>query len=284
MPDSACRKGRLTGGGAHLGACECPARGRLQGTSSTSRRRHHAAAGPRGRRAQQGRARHRRDDHHPRPGPRRGRREGAGLRGLPHRPALPRGRDQRRVPVPARPRGRGIVEAVGEGVTDVAPGDFVILNWRAVDGTCRACRRGQPWYCFSTHNARAEDDLGVGPGAVRRPRHRRVRREDAGARRAVHEGRPGGEARGRGAARLRRDGGHRRGHQHRQGSGAATRSRSSAAAASATRAIAGARLAGRGDRSSRSTSTTGSWRGPRSSAPRTRSTPASATSSRPSRS
>jgi S-(hydroxymethyl)mycothiol dehydrogenase len=47
----------------------------------------------------------------------------------------------------------GVVEAVGEGVTDVAPGDFVILNWRAVDGTCRACRRGEPWYCFSTHNA-----------------------------------------------------------------------------------------------------------------------------------
>jgi S-(hydroxymethyl)mycothiol dehydrogenase len=47
----------------------------------------------------------------------------------------------------------GIVESVGEGVTDVTPGDFVILNWRAVDGTCRACRRGQPWYCFSTHNA-----------------------------------------------------------------------------------------------------------------------------------
>jgi S-(hydroxymethyl)mycothiol dehydrogenase len=48
----------------------------------------------------------------------------------------------------------GIVESVGEGVTDVAPGDFVILNWRAVCGNCRACRRGRPWYCFSTHNAR----------------------------------------------------------------------------------------------------------------------------------
>ena len=47
----------------------------------------------------------------------------------------------------------GIVEAVGEGVTDVAPGDFVVLNWRAVCGTCRACRRGEPWYCFNTHNA-----------------------------------------------------------------------------------------------------------------------------------
>ncbi|MFM9553922.1 MULTISPECIES: S-(hydroxymethyl)mycothiol dehydrogenase [Streptomyces] len=47
----------------------------------------------------------------------------------------------------------GVVEAVGEGVTDVAPGDFVILNWRAVCGSCRACRRGRPWYCFATHNA-----------------------------------------------------------------------------------------------------------------------------------
>jgi S-(hydroxymethyl)mycothiol dehydrogenase len=47
----------------------------------------------------------------------------------------------------------GLVEAVGDGVTDVAPGDFVILNWRAVCGECRACRRGRPWYCFSTHNA-----------------------------------------------------------------------------------------------------------------------------------
>ncbi|MEU1184728.1 S-(hydroxymethyl)mycothiol dehydrogenase [Streptomyces sp. NPDC005820] len=48
----------------------------------------------------------------------------------------------------------GIVESVGEGVTDVAPGDFVILNWRAVCGQCRACRRGRPQYCFNTHNAR----------------------------------------------------------------------------------------------------------------------------------
>ncbi len=47
----------------------------------------------------------------------------------------------------------GIVEQVGDGVTDVVPGDFVVLNWRAVCGTCRACRRGRPWYCFATHNA-----------------------------------------------------------------------------------------------------------------------------------
>jgi len=47
----------------------------------------------------------------------------------------------------------GIVEAVGADVTDVAPGDFVILNWRAVCGQCRSCKRGRPWYCFSTFNA-----------------------------------------------------------------------------------------------------------------------------------
>ncbi|WP_163544219.1 S-(hydroxymethyl)mycothiol dehydrogenase [Occultella kanbiaonis] len=47
----------------------------------------------------------------------------------------------------------GIVEEVGPGVTEVAPGDYVILNWRAVCGQCRACLRGRPWYCFATHNA-----------------------------------------------------------------------------------------------------------------------------------
>ena len=47
----------------------------------------------------------------------------------------------------------GVVDAVGDGVTNVAAGDFVVLNWRAVCGECRACRRGRPWYCFSTHNA-----------------------------------------------------------------------------------------------------------------------------------
>jgi S-(hydroxymethyl)mycothiol dehydrogenase len=47
----------------------------------------------------------------------------------------------------------GVVEAVGDGVTDLEPGDYVILNWRAVCGTCRACLRGRPWYCFSTFNA-----------------------------------------------------------------------------------------------------------------------------------
>jgi S-(hydroxymethyl)mycothiol dehydrogenase len=53
----------------------------------------------------------------------------------------------------------GIVESVGAGVTDVVPGDFVVLNWRAVCGRCRACRRGRPQYCFDTHNARRKMTL-----------------------------------------------------------------------------------------------------------------------------
>ncbi|MBG0830263.1 S-(hydroxymethyl)mycothiol dehydrogenase [Planomonospora sp. ID67723] len=58
----------------------------------------------------------------------------------------------------------GVVEAVGEGAGDVVPGDFVILNWRAVCGRCRACRRGRPWYCFSTHNAVQKMTLADGTG------------------------------------------------------------------------------------------------------------------------
>ncbi|MFJ5611704.1 S-(hydroxymethyl)mycothiol dehydrogenase [Streptomyces sp. NPDC093221] len=53
----------------------------------------------------------------------------------------------------------GVVETVGDGVTEVAPGDFVILNWRAVCGRCRACLRGRPWYCFDTHNAKQKMTL-----------------------------------------------------------------------------------------------------------------------------
>jgi S-(hydroxymethyl)mycothiol dehydrogenase len=47
----------------------------------------------------------------------------------------------------------GVVESVGQGVSEVSAGDFVVLNWRAVCGQCRACRRGEPWYCFDTGNA-----------------------------------------------------------------------------------------------------------------------------------
>jgi S-(hydroxymethyl)mycothiol dehydrogenase len=56
----------------------------------------------------------------------------------------------------------GVVSAVGAGVTNVAVGDYVILNWRAVCGECRACRRGEPQYCFNTHNAAQKMTLADG--------------------------------------------------------------------------------------------------------------------------
>ena len=56
----------------------------------------------------------------------------------------------------------GIVDAIGPDVTSVAPGDFVVLNWRAVCGECRACRKGKPQYCFATHNATQKMTLADG--------------------------------------------------------------------------------------------------------------------------
>ncbi len=56
----------------------------------------------------------------------------------------------------------GTVAAVGEGVTNVAVGDFVVLNWRAVCGQCRACLKGEPQYCFATHNAAQKMTLADG--------------------------------------------------------------------------------------------------------------------------
>ncbi|MVZ91478.1 S-(hydroxymethyl)mycothiol dehydrogenase [Microbacter sp. ANSKLAB05] len=56
----------------------------------------------------------------------------------------------------------GIVETVGDRVTHVAEGDYVVLNWRAVCGECRACKRGQQQYCFATHNASKKMTLSDG--------------------------------------------------------------------------------------------------------------------------
>src|SRR5882672_10251335 len=47
----------------------------------------------------------------------------------------------------------GTIEAIGDGVTNVAPGDYVVIAWRAPCGNCRSCRRGRPWYCFDSRNA-----------------------------------------------------------------------------------------------------------------------------------
>ena len=47
----------------------------------------------------------------------------------------------------------GTVESVGQGVDNVAAGDFVVIAWRSPCGTCRSCLRGRPWYCFASQNA-----------------------------------------------------------------------------------------------------------------------------------
>ncbi len=102
----------------------------------------------------------------PDPGPGEAVVRGAGLRGLPHRPALPPGRDQGDdFPYLLGHEAAGLVEQIGDGVTEVQPGDFVILNWRAVCGQCRACQRGRPWYCFNTRNAEHPMTLADGEGA-----------------------------------------------------------------------------------------------------------------------
>ena len=56
----------------------------------------------------------------------------------------------------------GTVAQVGPGVTNVVPGDFVVLNWRAVCGNCRSCKRGRPWLCFETLNATQKMTLADG--------------------------------------------------------------------------------------------------------------------------
>ena len=96
----------------------------------------------------------------------------------------------------------GVVEAVGHDVTSVAPGDFVVLNWRAVCGECRSCRRGRPVVLLRHPQRHPEDDPGRRHPAGASPRHRRLRRQDAGGRGPVHQGRPGRPSRGGRAARA----------------------------------------------------------------------------------
>src|ERR1700758_919971 len=56
----------------------------------------------------------------------------------------------------------GTVESIGPGVTNVAPGDYVVLAWRAPCGQCRSCLRGRPWYCFNSANAAQKMTLADG--------------------------------------------------------------------------------------------------------------------------
>ncbi|MFG2116424.1 zinc-binding dehydrogenase [Streptomyces sp. NPDC048718] len=77
-----------------------------------------------------------------------------------------------RVPVPAvlGHEGAGTVVAVGEGVTHVAPGDGVVLNWAPSCGRCHPCSLGEVWLCLdalsgaAAVHARTEDGTELHPG------------------------------------------------------------------------------------------------------------------------
>ncbi|HEV7678013.1 MAG TPA: Zn-dependent alcohol dehydrogenase [Candidatus Dormibacteraeota bacterium] len=53
------------------------------------------------------------------------------------------------LPVVLGHEGAGVVEAVGEGVRSVAPGDHVVLSWVPMCGHCFFCLHGQPQLCTS---------------------------------------------------------------------------------------------------------------------------------------
>ena len=45
--------------------------------------------------------------------------------------------------------GAGVVEATGPSVTNVKPGDHVILSWKASCGICETCQKGWPNLCYN---------------------------------------------------------------------------------------------------------------------------------------
>ena len=184
----------------------------------------HAAGQGRGREGQgcAGRAGH---DQRAGPGAGRGGGEGPGLRGLPHRPALPRGRDQRRLPVPAGPRGLGRGRGGRPGRDRSGAGRLrgpqLARRVRRLPGL----QPGRAVVLLRDVQRDPEDDARGRHRALPGPGDRRLRREDPGRRRPVHQGRPGRPAGGGRAARLRRDGRHRGSDQHRRTSAAASPSR-----------------------------------------------------------
>ena len=64
--------------------------------------------------------------------------------------------------------GAGVVEAVGDGVTNVSAGDHVVIGWPFC-GTCRNCLDGQPRYCFQIGPLVAGGSRPDGSTALSRP-------------------------------------------------------------------------------------------------------------------
>ena len=65
--------------------------------------------------------------------------------------------------------GAGIVEAVGEGVDGVAPGDHVVISWTPQCGECYWCVHGQPYMCDVA--VRASRASGLLDGTTRATSH-----------------------------------------------------------------------------------------------------------------
>jgi len=59
-----------------------------------------------------------------------------------------------RFPILLGHEGAGVVEEIGSDVTSVAPGDRVVVAWRAPCGDCPQCRRGDPRRCSSQLRAK----------------------------------------------------------------------------------------------------------------------------------
>jgi len=59
-----------------------------------------------------------------------------------------------RFPILLGHEGAGVVEEIGSEVTSVAPGDRVVVAWRAPCGECSQCRRGDPRRCSSQLRAK----------------------------------------------------------------------------------------------------------------------------------
>jgi S-(hydroxymethyl)mycothiol dehydrogenase len=66
------------------------------------------------------------------------------------------------LPVLLGHEGAAVVEAVGEGVGHVAPGDRVIVGWRSPCGECAWCRRGAAQLCRTPHGPGPRMRLGDG--------------------------------------------------------------------------------------------------------------------------